>query len=303
MRGFAAGWDGGGTKTAVCCVNEDGQMLGRASFGSLNINGAPIEQVRKTVAQIMGWIQERQAEWGSCGAMAIGTAGATNPKTAALVTDAVRGANYGGPLLITGDQDIALRGAVGHVGAVLIAGTGTIACGRNAQGQTHRSGGFGYLIDDEGSGYAIGRDILGAVVRAYDGRIEKTVLTEAVFAMRGVSGIPELIRDVYENAALKQHVAELAPLLLEGLAVNDTASLRIAEKAARELAGMLGSVLGALQLEEGPFAFLGGVLEHYPAIAEGVLSRISAAYPRARRIAPQGDAAMGAAAIARDMLA
>lgn len=300
MNGFAAGVDGGGTKTALCCVGGEDQTLGRAVFGALNVNGAPKAQVRDTLGEILRWIRDHEAKWGPCRALVVGTAGASNPEAVSLMEETLREGGYTGTLRVTGDQQIALRGAVGRVGAVLIAGTGTICCGQNAQGESHRSGGYGYLIDDEGSGYAIGRDILSAVVRAQDGRGVPTVLTEIVFRHLGISGIPELIRVTYQNATEKRHMAALAPLLLQGLEQGDTASVAIAERAAYELSLLLATVLRRLQLEDGPFAFVGGVLSHYPSIAGGVLTHIQRCFPRARHIQPQGDAAMGAAQLAWD---
>lgn len=302
MNGFAAGWDGGGTKTAVCLTDREGVEIGRETFGALNVNGAPRERVAATIGEIMAWIAQREAAWGPCEAIVVGTAGASNPTAVELIEGCILAAGFGGALSITGDQAIALRGAVGTVGAVLIAGTGTVCCGRNAQGQTHRSGGFGYLIDDEGSGYSIGRDILTAVVRAHDGRGERTVLTELVFAQMGIASIPELIRETYQNALEKRHMAALAPLLQKGLAAGDEASRAIVRASAQELTLLLCTVLGALGLDEGPFAFVGGILAHYPAIAQQVLEQVRARYPKARQIAPIGDAALGAALLACDLL-
>ena len=69
------------------------------------------------------------------------------------------------------DQETALAGALGApCGMVLIAGTGSICFGRDAVVKQPGSGGYGHKIDDEGSGYALGRDALAAVVRAQDGR-------------------------------------------------------------------------------------------------------------------------------------
>lgn len=78
-----------------------------------------------------------------------------------------------------------------------MAGTGAICCGRDGAGNRTRVGGYGYLIDDGGSGYALGRDILTAVVRAADGRGPATALTQAVFAALGVRSVGEIITWLY----------------------------------------------------------------------------------------------------------
>ncbi|MEI3013924.1 MAG: hypothetical protein V8T36_03730 [Ruthenibacterium lactatiformans] len=79
-----------------------------------------------------------------------------------------------------------------------MAGTGSICFGRDAAGKTARSGGYGHKIDDEGSGYALGRDALAAVVRAQDGRGPRTLLTDLVFAQLKVVDVGGLVQFTYD---------------------------------------------------------------------------------------------------------
>src|SRR6185437_6227673 len=87
-----------------------------------------------------------------------------------------------------------------QVGVALIAGTGSIAVGRNAAGVAARVGGWGHLLGEEGSGYAIGSAALNAAVRAADGRGEPTSLLQRILATWGLSAAPELIPYVYADA-------------------------------------------------------------------------------------------------------
>ena len=159
---YYCGWDGGGTKTEVYAIGPDGQALIDVSFGPLNPNGASTDKVMETIRAAVDCMAGLPGGWAGCAALVIGIAGVSNRRAAETVENAVRACGYAGPLKLLGDQEIALAGAVDGPGAVLIAGTGAICFGKDTRGRPFRVGGYGYLIDDGGSGYAIGRDILSA---------------------------------------------------------------------------------------------------------------------------------------------
>lgn len=291
------GWDGGGTKTEVLCLDEAGKTVAQGVFGPMNLNGATPDRIRETVKQAVAFMAALPC--GMPEGLVIGTAGISNTEAAALLRQSVRAAGYTGPMALRGDQEIALAGAVEGPGAVLVAGTGAICCGRDAHGRFVRAGGWGYLIDDGGSGYAIGRDILASVVRARDGRDGHTCLTEAVFRMLKIEDMSGLITWLYSPNTGKRDVAALAPLLQDALMVGDEAALRIARRAAAELAELAETVWLRLGLVEGETALMGSILRSYPVIREEVEKRCQIACPGMRCIDPRGSAAYGAALLAR----
>ncbi len=295
---YYCGWDGGGSKTEVLCCDEAGRQIGRAAFGALNINGAPRERVAQTIADAITYMAGMPGGLEGCKKLVIGTAGVSNTAVFSFLSDHVRGAGYAGELSIVGDQDIALAGAIDGPGAVLIAGTGAICCGRDAQGNRTRVGGFGHLIDDGGSGYAIGRDILMAVVRAHDGRGPKTCLTKAVFAQLGVSDVSGVITWLYSSSTSKKEVAALAPLLLTALEAGDEAANIIVGRAAEELSMLAVAAWKNMGLESGELALTGSVLTHYAAIREQVRVICKEKAPAMQVIAPRGSAAQGAIRLA-----
>ncbi|MBQ9198398.1 MAG: ATPase, partial [Clostridia bacterium] len=157
---YYCGWDGGGSSTKVFLLPEEGAACQTQGFGPLNPNGSTPGAVRQTVADCVQWMANQAGGLKGCGGLVIGIAGVSNLYVAQLLENAVRECGYHGNLRLLGDQEIALAGAIDGPGAILIAGTGSICFGRDKAGHTFRAGGFGYLIDDAGSGYAIGRDIL-----------------------------------------------------------------------------------------------------------------------------------------------
>ena len=295
---YFCGWDGGGTKTEVCLVNKEGAVIASRAFGPLNINGASEDTVRRSVQDAVDYMAAQPGGLSACGALMIGMAGASNRDAVLLMENAVRQAGYEGPLKILGDQEIALEGAVQGHGAVLIAGTGAICFGRDPAGNRFRVGGYGYLIDDGGSGYAIGRDILAATARAVDGRGMETCLKAMVFEALHVQDMPGVITWLYGPQTGKKEVASLAPLLLRALEAGDEAAWRIAQKAAADLAELVIAGWRKTGMRDGELALTGSILTRYASIRQMVEEKLQTALPALRIQAPRASAAQGAAMLA-----
>ncbi len=297
---MVAGLDGGGTSTGLCCMDAQGAVISTGAYGPLNVNGTDQEVLRSTLRDAVAHLARVEEQGDTLVGMTIATAGISNPRCRDILQEGLRAAGYAGPLDLRGDQEAALRGAVGPVGAVLIAGTGSICHGRNAAGHTARAGGWGYLLDDAGSGYALGRDILRAVLRAQDGREAPTVLSDMVKAHLGVNSPGELVGKAYDTENGKATIASLAPLLEQAWDQGDPAAQRITAHAAEELAQLCTAVLNRLSLQAGTLALAGGVLLHTPALQQAVKQILRQSFPELQVISPRRDAAWGAADLARE---
>ena len=220
--------------------------------------------------------------------------GVSNPQARALLEQMLRRCGYRGALLLTGDQETALAGALGApCGMVLIAGTGSICFGRDAAGKTARSGGYGHKIDDEGSGYALGRDALAAVVRAQDGRGPRTLLTDLVFAQLKVVDVGGGY-GCRMPANRQKQIAALAPLVARAYEAGDEAAKAVVEKACRELALLVEPVARALHMEDGVLALTGSILLRDKAVREGTAALLRMRFPGMRLAEPKSDAVAGA---------
>ncbi len=295
---YVAGWDGGGTKTALVCLDIQGGLLGRETFGPLNLNGNTKEQVFSTVRDALTYMSGMPGGLAGCAFLQLGCAGVSNPVVVQMLTDALRSYGYHGPLRIAGDHEIMLYGAVGPEGVVLVSGTGSVCLGKNERGDTARCGGWGHVIGDEGSGYAIGRDILVAAAHAYDGRGQDTVLQTLVFEALGANDMGEMIRFIYSPDTDKSQIAALAPLLHKALEAGDHVARSIADKAAVDLCKLAEPVIRKLSLQKGTLALAGGIFSGYEVIRQGVVTGLSGIYPDLEIIRPRQDAATGAAAMA-----
>ena len=299
---YVAGWDGGGSKTAAVCLDLAGAQLMRESFGPLNPNGTESSAIEKTIRSTLGAMDKLPGGLSACRYLTVGAAGVSNPKAAYLISSLIRKSGYKGPLDIVGDHEILLHGAVGREGAVLIAGTGSICIGRNASGRTHRSGGLGYLIGDEGSGYWIGLKILSAAARSLDGRGPETLMTPPLLEALQCGSLKDIIGRIYDGDFDKSKIAALSRLLMDALAQNDGAALEIAKAAADELCLLAGTVIAPLSLGDKCLALSGGLLSESSPLRQLVTERLQRRFPALQIISPRADAAQGAALMALDFL-
>lgn len=293
---FIAGVDGGGTKTRVICASPDGRVLDTAVFGPFNMNSIGEERFSALLRQLCAYLNEL----GRCRALCIGSAGVSNKEMTRLVeTEMKRGGIENWKLV--GDQVIALNGALsGEAGIALIAGTGSICFGRNGAGKYARSGGWGHLIGDEGSGYALGRGALTAVARAWDGWGEETLLSQLLAENLGLDDQKKIISYTYSGD--KSRIAALAPLVEQAAGQNDPVALEIIWDNAVKMAGLVGAVARQLDIKSGRVAMLGGLLEHDTKLRKAFIAEMCKQYPAFVCTEPEQDPASGALMLASEML-
>ena len=186
-------------------------------------------------------------------------------------------------VLVVNDALIALTaGARDAPAIVIIAGTGSIAYGRNATGEAARAGGWGHMIGDEGSGYWIGREALSAVMRASDGRGPATRLTAAILAQLNLNDESRLPRIVYDREVPRVTVAAMGPIVQDAADQGDAVARRILERAADELVLAAQSVASRLAMRGDEFTFFlsGGVFRVVPWLAGELSRRLIEVAPR-----------------------
>ena len=267
---FVAGIDGGGTHTRIELRDMDNGFLRQGEFGPFNINSIGETAFRSLLREIFDWCGGMEA----CARLCVGAAGISNPRVGEILAEELTAAGFAGQWKLCGDQEIALRGAVDGAGLVVIAGTGSICFGKNAAGETARSGGFGHLIDDGGSGYAIGRDVLSGAVRSVDGRLEGAKILQAVCQRLG-GGPEKIVPFVYSPETDKAAIAKFSYVALE-LASEDWASAEILRREAEELAALVKAVQRRLSMPGCAIALLGGLLTEENAYRQVVTEELSA---------------------------
>ena len=293
---FIAGIDGGGTKTRICCRDLQGNEIALQQFGPFNMNSIGPGKFR----ELMQVIGEYLNRIGNCRAVCIGSAGISNTQMVDIVSASMERAGISNWKLV-GDQVIALHGALdGQTGVAVIAGTGSICFGRGADGTQARSGGWGHLIGDEGSGYALGRDAVRAVALAWDGCGPETLLTGLLARHFALDTQAKIISYVY--GADKSHIAALSRLVEEAAAQEDAVALEIIRRNARQLAEQAAAVARNLELDNPKVALLGGMLENDTLLRREFVRTMEEQYPWYCCIAPVYNACTGAVMMAEEML-
>jgi N-acetylglucosamine kinase-like BadF-type ATPase len=157
---------------------------------------------------------------------------------------------------------IAMEAALqGHPGVVVISGTGSIAYGRDARGETARAGGWGFAISDEGSGQWIGRTAVAEVMHAFDsGRA--TGLLERILSTWKLDSRDALIP--YVNSTPPPNFAELFPTVLQAAKDHDSVAEEVLTGAGGELANLALTVMRRLWKREDTvrIGVTGGVFAH-----------------------------------------
>src|SRR5580658_4364350 len=194
MPRFFLGVDGGQSSTTAVIGDENGRVLGVGRGGPSNHVRAE-EGPGKLILAVRGSLRSacKQAGLDVDGirfrSACLGFSGGPTDKEALLsqILPIDR-------MLVTDDALIALAGATaGEPGVVVIAGTGSIAFGRNARGETARAGGWGFVFGDEGGAFDIARQALRAVLREHEGWGARTVLTPALLEATGTRDANEML--------------------------------------------------------------------------------------------------------------
>jgi N-acetylglucosamine kinase-like BadF-type ATPase len=150
---------------------------------------------------------------------------------------------------ISNDALIALwAGLAGDVGVAVLAGTGSIALARSADGREGRAGGWGYLLGDEGSGFWLGREAVALLLRVLEGGAAPGPLSDLVrqAMQRRIESAPDAIAWLYAGSDQVARLGELAPLVARAAAAGDTRAEQLLCRAGRSLAGLV--VAAARQL-------------------------------------------------------
>lgn len=303
MNRYVLGMDGGGTKTAALAMDLSGKELLRLQGGPMNLNGETPDVIRDVIHQLL---QETKAKLGpeyELVGLCIGAAGISNAAAEQVIRSTVERSHYSGALLLTGDHATALAGALGRAeGIILISGTGSICAGRTADGREARAGGRGHIIDDEGSGYAMGRDVLRAVIEAQDGRGPETCLTEAVYHQLGIRDANDIVAFVHTPSRPKRDIAALAQLLSDSLAQQDAVAMGIYQKAAFHLSRLIFAVADRLDYHTGEVALAGSALKNSDYLRSCLEVLAKEREPGLKLVLPHNDAAWGAAYLARTLV-
>jgi glucosamine kinase len=292
---YYLGIDGGGSKT-TCVVGDDTSLLATATTGPSNVTRVGEERARESMhtaihqACAAAKIAPEQLRR-SC----IGAAGAGREEIAGVVRRIVAEVIPQG-VEVVGDMQIALQAAFGAgPGVIVIAGTGSIAYGRNAQGRSARAGGWGFAISDEGSAHWIGRRAVVALLRAADSNLVEQNLVDPNLVEQSspaLSGLRREIQAAWNLESLEKlartansnpDFAALLPAVAAAAEAGDDLAQQVLIQAAEELARLADLVLRRLFPEQTAgsavsMAMAGGVFRHVSMVRERFFNLVRTAH-------------------------
>lgn len=244
MSRYFLGVDGGQSRTTALIGDEQGRVLGIGIGGPSNHAAAAGEGRTKFISAMETCLKAASAQAGlQAGAIhfesaCLGFSGGPHDKEALLHTILPSD-----KVTVTDDALIALAGATaGEPGLIVIAGTGSIAFGRNAGGCTARAGGWGYIFGDEGGAFWIVGQALRAALRMEEGWGPPTALRSALLEITGASSANELLHRFYTAEFPRPRIAGLAKLVDEAAEKGDEIAREILMDGARQLAAIATAV-------------------------------------------------------------
>jgi glucosamine kinase len=269
---YYLGIDGGGSKTS-CAVGDVRSILATSTAGPSNITRVEEWRARESLHQaIREACATAKLDPHQIDCACIGVAGAGRKEVAGMVRKIVAEL-ISGEIEVVGDMEIALAAAFGSgPGAIVIAGTGSIAYGRNAQGTTARAGGWGFAISDEGSAHWIGRAAVAAALREVDQKLERQIENTTEFsslfcelkAVWNLRSLDEFVRTANSNPDF----AALLPAVLATADAGNMLTRRVLQQAGEELSRIAEIVIRRLFAEPDAdstlvsLAMIGGVFRH-----------------------------------------
>ena len=282
------GVDGGATKTRAAVLNfETGAVfVGRA--GPSNPHAVGFEPasaaIEESVAQAMCLAGIDPAQ---LGAAVLGIASADLQADRAQLLRGTPALQSVPHRLVTNDVVIAwAAGTLGLPGIALIAGTGSNCFGVDDDGAAWRSGGWGHIVGDEGSGYAIGLAALRAIASYRDGRGPWTSLVSKCLSHFARDSVEECIRLAYVTYG-KAEVAALAGLVQEAAEGGDVIAREIFNEAGRALANFVVTTAERLTFRSPfPVAMVGGAFRAGHWLVDPLRVVLARSVPAATLVAP-----------------
>lgn len=248
---YFLGMDAGGSTTFAVITDEKGNVrgIGRSGNGNHQIDHAEAER-NIHLATIMA-LEDARLTTEDIRAAWFGIAGADREVDFEILHAIVGELNL--PIYdISGDTMIGLRAGTKQAdGVVVICGTGVNCAGRNKDKVFYQCGGFGYSYGDFGGGGCLSVEVFRSVIREWDGRGEKTFMTDLLLEMLDYSTVEEMFHDFLDKSSSVPK--DITRLLFPAAKQGDNIAISILEEQGKELGLSIQSVVKELEMEEDSF--------------------------------------------------
>jgi glucosamine kinase len=298
MHGVFVGVDAGGTRT-IAALARDEELVRTVTLGPANPNLMGVDAAAGTIDSCIRLVLDGE----NPSAIGMGVAGAGDESVAAQLRASLSRRFPNARIALCHDARIALRAALAEGdGLVLIAGTGSIAYAEIGT-QTFCAGGYGYLLGEKGSGYAIGAAALRYLFAAMETGSAQSAMLADLAAHLGVSDRAGALARIYQSSSPVADIASCAPLVLHHAARGEELSTGIVQQAAQGLFELIARVTLQSRRRALPVVFSGGLLRERNALTERLEQCIAAAPLDVRVLAVRVEPYMGALSEARRLMA
>jgi N-acetylmuramic acid 6-phosphate etherase len=296
---YVIGIDAGGTKTVGLLADESGRVCGEARGTAANLHVQGELGVEKVLHEVLEALVSPQPPAAIC----LGMAGVGRPGEKDVILGVLHRLGMRWSVRVENDAFIALVAGArkSRTGIVVVSGTGSVAYGVDPSGKIGRSGGWGYLLGDEGSAYWLGHAAVRRAIRAADGRGPATTLVERLAQKLDLEVPAGLVWWFYDQELFRYRVADLAPLVEEAAIDGDEAAEELLGYAAQHLARAARSVDRQLDFSEPyPLVLAGGAFQACPSLQQRLEDCLE--LPQARVARLHQEPAIGAVTLALDLL-
>lgn len=276
--GFYLGIDGGGTKTTALVGDEKGNVILKAVSGSLNYNDVGIQGARNTLASVMEQIDNKLGcvEFESA---FIGCSALEGEAPPHIIEQLCGGIIPAKAIGMNSDLYIALHSTDDKSPrCVAVCGTGSMAVGTVDNKNVLTAGGWGHIVGDGGSAYAIGRSAMAKAFELYDKGVYNRPVVSAVCEFFGVEKLPQAVDIIYSPSTGKSDIARFAPVVYDLAKEGDSTCVDIITDQCGEFISTVKALLRRMERCNTLYLY-GGVFKNNPLFTECFVKVISAYYP------------------------
>lgn len=280
---YYVGIDGGGSKTRFLSIDEDGRMVAEHLSGGTYYRqlgaDAVIATLKCGIQAVTGGVADKVAAI-SFGMPGYGETPDEDESFVALLGECFSPV----PVYVANDVAMAFHGAfAGGPGILLVAGTGSMAWGRDLLNREYRCGGWSHLFGDEGSGFWIGRCALELFSKESDGRLPKTALYTLLREHLKIPLTADDVSIIQKAESLFANRAEMASLhrvLQKAAEQGDEIARAVYTEASNELASIIQAIYSKMFFagKNVPVSYVGGLFNCRELILEPVKAKTLAAF-------------------------
>jgi glucosamine kinase len=295
--GHVVGVDGGATKTAAAVLDLMKTKISTGQGGPSNADAvgaeAAVEALQEAVDDALrgAGVAKRDV-----GAAVIALAGTVSPE---FERAAHRALGLEQAYFVNDVVGAWAAGTNCTAGVAVVSGTGSHVFGVDAGGRSWRVGGWGHILGDEGSGYALGLGAMKAALSFRDGSGPATALLDVITAFYELDAIEDLQELFYGKPLTKAEIAACAGEVLATAGLGDAVALGLVDTGAAELARQTEAAVRRLALDaDFVLALVGSIFGNSKLMRDRFEQKARAFAPGARFVVPAAPPVMGSLLLA-----